>query len=127
MIELTTDQRRDLGRLWFIYGNGGAKHTHGNHRFIQTILEHGEDSRKFFRKPSRIPEFKPLTKECEQEVDKVIRQVVELNGSGDLAMSHKGDIGKKFYVVKKTKSGLIQLQAVDDSKHLITVPLKNIT
>ena len=48
-IELTTEKRRALEDLWFIYGNGGSKHSQEGHKFIQHILEHGEDIRLFYR------------------------------------------------------------------------------
>lgn len=48
-IELTTKQRRKLEDLWFIYGNGGSKHSQEGHKFIQHILEQGEDIRRFYR------------------------------------------------------------------------------
>ena len=53
MKELSTHQRSELIKLWFIYGNNGPKHTHHNHRFIQNIIEHGEDTEKFYRNASR--------------------------------------------------------------------------
>ncbi len=71
-IAITPDQRRALERIWFTYGNGGPKHTHGNHRFIQTFLEHGEDSRKFYRRKGRVLDWKPVTLECESEVDAIL-------------------------------------------------------
>lgn len=70
---MTDDQRRALNRLWFIYGNYGTKHTWGNHKFIQILLERGEDDRQFFRKPARIIEqHDPLTAECEAAVDAIL-------------------------------------------------------
>jgi hypothetical protein len=33
-VEVTDGQRRELERLWFIYGNYGPKTTPGNHQFI---------------------------------------------------------------------------------------------
>jgi len=52
-----------LQDLWFIYGNNGKKHTDGNHKFIQRLIEGNGDMRKF---------YKP-TKECIDEVDKVMK------------------------------------------------------
>lgn len=72
-MKLTDEQRKALEDLWFVYGNGGSKHTWGNHKFIQNILDRGDDFRKDFRKKGRIPEWKPLTKECEQAVDAVLK------------------------------------------------------
>lgn len=65
MIDLTSDQRYELERLWFVYGNHGPKHSHSGHRFIQCLLEEGEDHRNFF-KPSG---------EVIQAVDNVLKEV----------------------------------------------------
>lgn len=74
MINLTPIQRKALEDLWFKFGNGGSKHTHGNHRFIQCILEHGDDDPAFWKRKSRIPlaSHQPLTDECEAEVRKIL-------------------------------------------------------
>lgn len=53
--------RERLIDLWFIYGNRGTKHTKGNHKFIQSILEHGE-----YR-----PDYQP-TDECKEAVDELV-------------------------------------------------------
>ena len=33
------EKQSKISYLWFLYGNNGRKHTHGNHKFIQRILE----------------------------------------------------------------------------------------
>jgi hypothetical protein len=48
-MKITTNQRKQLEDLWFIFGNQGKKHTHEGHRFIQNILERGEYDRKLYR------------------------------------------------------------------------------
>jgi hypothetical protein len=48
-IQLSEQQSKDLNALWFLYGNKGKLHTHHNHRFIQNLIEHGEDTEKFYR------------------------------------------------------------------------------
>lgn len=48
MDQLTPTQRRELNRLWFIYGNHGAKHSDAGHKFLQGLIEHGEDLRDFY-------------------------------------------------------------------------------
>ena len=53
-IKLTPEQRHELNRLWFIWGNNRKKHTHANHRSIQTILEHGEYHPDFFKNDVRL-------------------------------------------------------------------------
>lgn len=57
--------RRSLEKLWFIYGNNGPKHTHGNHRFIQCLLEKSTDEREFFKSD--------ISQECLTEVDKILK------------------------------------------------------
>lgn len=78
-ISLTVAQRKELNNLWFIYGNKGKKHTHGNHRFIQNILERGKDERQLYVYDVRAKEknvyniYGALTKECIDEVDKILK------------------------------------------------------
>lgn len=52
-IEIDESQRTKLMKLWFIYGNNGKKHTHHNHRYIQNIIEHGEDTEEFYKNASK--------------------------------------------------------------------------
>jgi len=74
MITLTPVQRKALEGLWFLYGNNGPQHTWGNHKFIQGILERGEDDREFFKKPARVvPGWKGVTPECETAVDLILK------------------------------------------------------
>ena len=47
-ITLTAGQRKRLEDLWFVYGNGGEKHTVPGHRFIQVLLEQGQDARGLY-------------------------------------------------------------------------------
>lgn len=67
-INLTETQRKALLKLWFIYGNDGAKHTYHNHRYIQNILEHGEDTEQFYREADRaaLAEIKSNPEEYHQ-------------------------------------------------------------
>lgn len=51
MINISEEQRQKLHKLWFVYGNNGKKHSHVNHRYIQNILEHGEDTESFYNAP----------------------------------------------------------------------------
>jgi len=44
-IILTNCQKEDLEKLWLIYGNCGQEHSVSNHKFIQKILEKGQDQR----------------------------------------------------------------------------------
>lgn len=68
-IILTDTQRKELNKLWFIYGNNGKKHTHCNHRYIQNFLEHGEDSEQFYKSSPKGD----LTDECINAVNKLIK------------------------------------------------------
>ena len=53
MTQITEEQKKELIKLWFIYGNKGKKHTHHNHRFIQNFIEQGEDTEEFYRKADK--------------------------------------------------------------------------
>lgn len=72
MMKLTKQQQRELEKLWFYYGNGGPKHTMGNHKFIQGLIERGEDHRSFY-KQTRISSAK-LTDECISKVDSILSE-----------------------------------------------------
>ena len=61
-VEVTGGLRRELERLWFIYGNYGPRHTMENHYFIQGFLERGQDER----------DFNDVTPECLAAVDAVL-------------------------------------------------------
>ena len=69
-VVLTVNQKSELERIWFIYGNGGAKHTLGNHKFIQCLLEIQEDHRKLYVNGTSV--LNKLTSECQIEVDKIL-------------------------------------------------------
>ena len=73
-ITLTQDQRNELHKLWFIYGNNGKKHSHCNHRFIQNILEHGEDTESFYKKSPK----NDLTQDCIKEVREILSRNIDL-------------------------------------------------
>ena len=62
-MEISTEQIKALNKIWSIYGNNGFRHTHGNHRFIQNLIEHGEDSRN---------DYPDLSKQCEDNVDAIL-------------------------------------------------------
>jgi hypothetical protein len=47
-VNLSSEQIRALENLWFQFGNRGAKHTDGNHKFIQVLLEQGIDRRVLY-------------------------------------------------------------------------------
>lgn len=80
----TEEKKNKLEDLWFIYGNSGSKHTHGNHRFIQEILVDGrignninklfEKDAKFFGGSTRHSSYKPLTEECKNLVRDILEE-----------------------------------------------------
>lgn len=69
-VVLTVEQKKTLEKLWFIYGNGHQKHTLGNHKFIQSLLESNEDYRKFYVNTASVMDC--LTVECINDVDKIL-------------------------------------------------------
>jgi hypothetical protein len=76
---ITSGQRKELESLWFIFGNGGSKHTNFNHGFIQGFLEFGENRKKqYLNAPKNEIEARGidfekmrLTGECINEVEQV--------------------------------------------------------
>lgn len=82
MIKLTEKQRKELERLWFIYGNSGPKSTKANHGYIQGFLEFGEDRKEFYRDGEEnlkekgfiknVLEKYRLTDECVNAVEEVM-------------------------------------------------------
>jgi predicted DNA-binding protein len=80
-IELTEEQYKKLHNLWFVYGNNGKKHTHHNHRYIQNILEHGEDTKDFYLNADKTMTVKAgirwetiaITQECIDKVDEILK------------------------------------------------------
>lgn len=81
-MQLTDKQRKELERLWFIYGNSGPKSTKGNHGYIQGFLEYGEDRKDFYRDGEANLKEKGfikdvlqkyrLTEECVEAVERVL-------------------------------------------------------
>lgn len=79
-ITITEEQRNALNKLWFVYGNFGKKCTDLNHRYIQGLLEHGEDREDVYRaymreQPDENIAFwthGALTDECLIEVKKIL-------------------------------------------------------
>lgn len=80
-MKLTQIQIKELGKLWFIYGNNGKKHTHHNHRYIQNFIEHGEDTEEFYRNADKKRTVKAgidwntvgITEECIDAVKQIIK------------------------------------------------------
>lgn len=62
-LNLTTDQQRQIRKLWFVYGNYGSRHSDDDHKFLQRLLDKDTDEREFYR-PS---------KEVKRLVDAVLR------------------------------------------------------
>ena len=78
-VSLTGEQRAHLERLWFYYGNYGAKSTPGNHSFIQRLIENGIDERPLNN--SRTPKSQIPTPECEAAVDRILTDPERGRGS----------------------------------------------
>ena len=82
LVEITDDQRQELMRIWFVFGNNGKKHTHHNHRYIQNFIEHNEDTEHFYRNADRTNSNKAgidwatvgLTNECVEAVHNVLNK-----------------------------------------------------
>jgi hypothetical protein len=82
LVEITDDQRQELMRIWFVFGNNGKKHTHHNHRYIQNFIEHNEDTEHFYRNADRTNSDNAkidwntvgLTDECVEAVHNVLNK-----------------------------------------------------
>lgn len=81
LITITSEQRDQLERLWFYYGNYGPKTTPGNHSFIQRLLENGVDERSLHNK--RTPKSELPTPECERAVEAILSMRSELESPGE--------------------------------------------
>ena len=80
-VTLTAEQREQLERLWFYYGNHGPQTTPGNHYFIQSLLEHGIDVRPLFTRRTRKAD--QPTPACEAAVDAVLALKRAVEGAPD--------------------------------------------
>ena len=73
-----SDLHRELWRVWMIYGNGGGKHTHCNHSYLQGILEHGESRAErlpfYYEARKRLGKDMWLTDECIAAVETVFNE-----------------------------------------------------
>lgn len=114
MMQLTTIQRKRLQKLWFIYGNDGPKHTHYNHRYIQNLLEHGEDSEELYRQQ----EAEALTDECVGKVKEIILKCPCCEGSttdGVLCLKYQ-------YTLHTSRRGLLTYFTCTDCKEKLVQP-----
>ena len=80
MVKITEEQKEQLIKLWFIYGNNGKKHTHFNHRYIQNLIEHNEDSEEFYKNVNKKEgvdwNTMKLTDECVDAVKLILNNKV---------------------------------------------------
>lgn len=82
-VEITENQRNNLIKLWFIYGNRGPKSNNSQHKFIQWILEGGEyrkdliltdeftNAGKLINPSGNFNDYR-LSDECINAVDKIL-------------------------------------------------------
>ncbi|KKN55713.1 hypothetical protein LCGC14_0579220 [marine sediment metagenome] len=85
-MNLTNKQRNIFKRIWFIYGNGGRKHTPLNHKLIQGFLEHNEDRMEDYRNGydnllkrfnKKIAKEHGVTPECFEVCDLILSNNIE--------------------------------------------------
>lgn len=79
---LTEERWEQLHDLWFVFGNHGKKHSHGNHRLIQDLVEKRKigdnvekqltDDFEIYSREARIPSYKPATTECYDKIKEIL-------------------------------------------------------
>lgn len=83
-VQLTEAQRAQFGKLWFIFGNRGKKHTLFNHKLIQGFYEYSEDRREDYKDGHKNMTVKygkdfadknSVTEECLEAIDKILNQI----------------------------------------------------
>lgn len=75
LVTLSDEQRAQLEKLWFYYGNCGPQTTPGNHSFIQRLLEDGYDERPLYN--TRTPKSERPTPACEMAVDVILGKLLK--------------------------------------------------
>jgi hypothetical protein len=73
-------QKQKLMEYWKIYGNGGPKHTIGNHKLIQKLIFTPnvdfetclKNYQQIFLPDGGVPHSKAITEECIEVVKKVL-------------------------------------------------------
>jgi len=90
-VSLNAEQRTQLERLWFYYGNYGPHSTPGNHNFIQRLLENGYDERPLHN--SRTPKSQLPTAECVAAVEAVLalKRCPEENSNGGFRLVRENE------------------------------------
>ena len=58
----TSKQLLKIRRMWFEYGNNGKKHTNGNHKMLQRLVEQERDSLEILEESIRF--YDDITAEC---------------------------------------------------------------
>lgn len=66
----TSTQLIKIKKMWFTYGNRGKKHTDGNHKMLQRLVEQERDSLNILEKS--IGFYPDITPECFYETFKIL-------------------------------------------------------
>lgn len=53
-MKISKKQRKQIESLWLVYGNYGKRHSNANHRFLQSLLERGQDLRDLFKPSAEV-------------------------------------------------------------------------
>jgi hypothetical protein len=56
-VEMTDEQKRQVRKLWFLYGNYGDRHSDEGHKFLQRLLDASRDERRYYRPPKEVTEL----------------------------------------------------------------------
>ena len=80
---MTYEQKQKIKNLWFKFGNNGPKHSNGNHKFIQRIVERiekgieplsGSGFEKWFKKHKKDYSGLGYSDECLSEIEKILKE-----------------------------------------------------
>lgn len=108
-----------------------AKKLSNNVVFTESSLDPNDNQTCIGFEPREVwPEqFKKYKLYGIKEVDNSYtpNRICVVSGRGDLAMSHKEFVNKVCVIIKKTKSGLIQVRLRDNDRKIASVPQSNIS
>ena len=72
---MNIELKHKLINLWFTYGNGGPKHSGGDHKFIQRHVEHIENNTQWTKtEKKQWKSFYKPSQECYLAIQKLLKE-----------------------------------------------------